>query len=272
MPLAILFLIGVAPRLGAALQIRDFGQSDPDADSSPIISLRLAPGARPLPDVAATVASLVAAREAVESEMFASLRGEFARALENASSAIQAAAAAARMDDRGAQYNGADVLAASEEAAHGFEGNYSSVRVGVERRAPAGGAALAKIQSIERKQREAEVRMFEQARKDMRTLTSVALAELSGRLARGARAPGENVTGVAFFEEALRGPVDRADVRVAAPASPFPAVADLVEDMEKSLDAKEEQARAKILGMLAKLIEAEAGMVRGAFGSAQQAP
>jgi len=269
MPLAVLFLIGVAPRLGAALQIRDFGQSDPDADSSPIISLRLAPGARPLPDVAATVASLVAAREAVESEMFASLRGEFARALENASSAIQAAAAAARMDDRGAQYNGADVLAASEEAAHGFEGNYSSVRVGVERRAPAGGAALAKIQSIERKQREAEVRMFEQARKDMRTLTSVALAELSGRLARGARAPGE--TGAAFFEEALRGPVDRADVRVAAPASPFPAVADLVEDMEKSLDAKEEQARAKILGMLAKLIEAEAGMVRGAFGSAQQA-
>ena len=188
------------------------------------------------------------------------------------------------MDDRGAQYNGADVLAASEEAAHGFEGNYSSVRVGVERRAPAGGAALAKIQSIERKQREAEVRMFEQvragrrarmarrsrrwhleARKDMRTLTSVALAELSerraprpvraralrrrqGRLARGARAPGENVTGAAFFEGALRGPVDRAifwlrprgarapdsargqaDVRVAAPASPFPAVADLVE-------------------------------------------
>merc|ERR1719277_463889 len=121
MPLVIIFLVGIAPRLTTALQVRDFGQGDPSTDSSPIISLRLAPGARPLPDVAATVASLVAAREAAESELLTGLRGEFSRTLENASSAIQGAVAAARTDDRGAQYSGTGVRDASREGvAHGF--------------------------------------------------------------------------------------------------------------------------------------------------------
>lgn len=265
MPLAILFVVGIAPRLATALQLRDFGQGGSSTDSSPIISLRLAPGARPLPDVAAAVNSLVAAREAAESELLASLRAEFTRTLENASNAIQGAVAAARTDDRSAQYSGAGALVASEGGAHGFEDNYASVRVGVERRAPAGGAALAKIQSIEKKQIQAESLMFEQARKDMRALTSVALAELSEHLARGVRASDESVEALVFHDEAMRAPADRADVRVVAPASPFPAVADLVEDMEKRLDENEEQARAKILGMMAKLIEAEADMVRSAF-------
>jgi len=272
MPLAILFHVGIALRAVTALQMRDSRHGGPSTDSSPIISVRLAPGARPLPDVAATIASLVAAREAAESELLEGLRGELSRTLENASSAIQGAVASARNGDRGAQYSGAGALAASEGGARSLGGDYSSVRVGVERRAPAGGAALAKINSIEKKQRQAESMMFEQARKDMHALTSVALTELSEQLAQRMRANDGSEKPIAFLDEFLRDPADTADVRVAAPASPFPAVADLVEDMEKRLDEREEQVRAKILGMLAKLIEAEADMVRSAFSSAQEVP
>jgi len=225
-----------------------------------------------LPDVAATVASLVAAREVAESELLTGLRGELSRTLGDASSAIQGAVAAARIADQGAQYGGAGALAAYDEGgAHSSGGDYSSVRVGVERRAPAGAAALAKIESIEKKQRRAESMMFEQARKEMHALTSVALTELSEQLAQRTMAFDGSEKAIAFLDGSLRTPADTADVRVAAPASPFPAVADLVEDMEKRLDEKEEQVRAKILGMLAQLIEAEADMVRSAFSSAQGA-
>ncbi|CAK0819313.1 unnamed protein product, partial [Prorocentrum cordatum] len=174
MPLAIILQIGIALRCATALQLPrgDVGSGSSNS-SLPIISLRLAPGARPLPDVAATVASLVAAREALESELWAGLRSELAGTLENASLAIQGAAAAAksRVDDRGRENLGAGSLFASEDGKN-VNGNYSSVRVAVERRAPVGGAALAKIKSIEQKQRQAEILMFEQASEEMRVLTS----------------------------------------------------------------------------------------------------
>ncbi|CAK0821572.1 unnamed protein product [Prorocentrum cordatum] len=105
--------------------------------------------------------------------------------------------------------------------------------------------------------------MFEQASEEMRVLTSVALDQLSEQLALGKMAHDMSPPRNAFVEEAVQ-----VDVKVAAPASPFPAVADLVEDMEKDLDDKEAQARAKILGMLGELIEAEADMVRLAFSAA----
>ncbi|CAK0821571.1 unnamed protein product [Prorocentrum cordatum] len=110
--------------------------------------------------------------------------------------------------------------------------------------------------------------MFEQASEEMRVLTSVALDQLSEQLALGKMAHDMSPPRNAFVEEAVQAPAETVDVKVAAPASPFPAVADLVEDMEKDLDDKEAQARAKILGMLGELIEAEADMVRLAFSAA----
>ncbi|CAK0813707.1 unnamed protein product, partial [Prorocentrum cordatum] len=125
--------------------------------------------------------------------------------------AIQGAAAAAksRVDDRGRENLGAGSLFASEDGKN-VNGNYSSVRVAVERRAPVGGAALAKIKSIEQKQRQAETLMFEQASEEMRVLTSVALDQLSEQLALGKMAHDMSPPRNAFVEEAVQAPAETA--------------------------------------------------------------
>lgn len=236
-----------------ALQPRQGGATDDLAKSLPIAAVRLAPPAHPLPQVSALIASLDDARGKLETALEEGLRAEFDKEVHAARSSIQQLVR--RRRSMGTQYLG------SLEKSRAAPGIAYTLRVGVEPLESPSEAALTKISSIEAKQSKAERGVFAQAAKEMQSLTHAVLLELAEQLELGADA----VDSVAFLEAQTQKQSPVANLRVVPPATHFPLVADLVEDMELRRAAAEQKGRSYILGMLADLIKVEASMVKDAL-------
>jgi len=225
-----------------------------------ILDVRLAPPKRPLPEIAAEVATLDSQREKVEQELSQKLKTVYASTLATARMEVASLVASelrlineaapkgvARPSFfqarslRGQQRGRADDFAVKVSAA-GLPATDESIKDAMEK--------------IEFKRADAERKLFEQACSELQALKKLALKTLAEQIREAVRkvsAPGAAAQTLSFLaatqsKQASRLP-ETTNVRVSASDEAFPTIADLVEDMEARRDVAETKGKAMILAM-----------------------
>jgi len=270
----------------------------------PIIELSLAPPVRPLPELSHDVGNAEKAREAFEEASFAKLAEAFNLAFKDASIVIGNAIdqSMRTIDDpelltamfsEKRERHGANnehrlfstsfrdsVLAPTFLAAD----DKFSVEIHVYPDVLPGPEIKRQIDAIEMRRASLEKKLFKQAISDMRDLTRVVATELQEQIQEhlaayisephvaGAGGNRQGVTG--FLGDGIhrdgleRSSPDQANVRVLTPKNPYPTTATLVQGMEARRDSSEDLARARILELEMKFLEAINDMAYASCSSA----
>ena len=256
-------------------------QHEASSDTQPNIEVRLAPPARPLPEVAAEIALLESSRGSLEEAAFGKLQAAYNRALQDAKAKIgDVVGRATQTAVEGEGFRATEHAISFLQAGRDTTAGQPSVRVTVLPVSPPDPALRGGIDAIEEKRSALEAQLFEQATTEVGDLTAVILAELEAQLQPHARSvlskarvapapPHAPRTGPASFTEVETGQTgglpEGLNIRVGASDVPYPTVAGLVRDMELRRDASESLIRQRVLEMLMQLSKAENGMIKEAL-------
>lgn len=296
MSLPIVLLCPVALAAAGASWPRPLESGDPEHNLN--IDVRLAPPARPLPQVAAEVDLLESARKQSEQEGMRAVEAAYSNALESAKAEIAALVgkstrdlsnlAIARMR-AGSPATRSRVQAAflqRSEHQGAAAADQPSVRVSVVPAPPPDPSLKVKMDDIEQRRSKAEGLLFEQAAAEMKDLTRVVLAELQAQLqmhmdvalpsasarqdARSSAAEAAAFPGSAAGSglRAGEGLPKQVNVRVGSSELGYPTVSSFVQDMESRRDASERLARERILEAQMKLVTAENAVIKQALHGA----
>mmetsp|Transcript_56765 Transcript_56765/g.164383 ORF Transcript_56765/g.164383 Transcript_56765/m.164383 type:complete len:256 (-) Transcript_56765:39-806(-) len=239
-----LFLLGMPLRAVAR------SANDNAASSLPIVEVKLGPPQVAWPEVAAEVAKLERIRESRQSGLLESLRVVRDAEIVEAKALI-------------------DQLIAQEwHSQSAVPGSHGLAKLSFLQRGPNADFTLKlavmpvarpdpriqdKIDLMERTREEMEQDVFQQAKDEMKALTSIVLKQLRASLTDAHR----DVAGPSFIQNA--------NVRLRASDDAFPRVSDMIQDMQLRRDRAESEDRKQILMLELGLLQAENDMIRAAF-------
>jgi len=207
--------------------------------ATPNVEVSLAAPVKPLPEIAAGIGSLDAARESFEAGKMAEVTKAFNLALRSAKGKIGAIVG--------------EAFASSGAKAVSMLQGVVSFKVNVLPGAAPDASVLSKIDAIEHKRSDMESAMFSAAAAEFESITDAIVSALKKELSSSSA----KLRGAAF----LSLPAE-AFVKVVPSDTPYPTVASLATDMETRRDISEGLAMARILELDMKLIKAELAMIK----------
>jgi len=238
----------------------------------PILSVRLAPPAKPLPQVAAEIVTLEGQRlesEASQMRQLESAAQDAARAFKGQVDAVIARTLRPLRKTSGAALP-ASLLSVAEAPS---SPSVAAVVLAVFPQKEPDARLKERIDRVEQTRSADESNLFEQARREVRDLGEIVLRELEEQLRRRVREADSNAQSapVAFLQASNS--VDRAlppelSVRLGASAEPFPTVGGLVASMEGRRDADEELTKQQVLTVQTQFLRAANSLVRDACEAA----
>lgn len=238
--------------------------SSTSADELPVVQVRLAPPAEPLPQISAELGELGHLREHLETELFRKLEMAYNATLDAAATSITKVVDSVvhRASSEGSAGGGATFLRETASKMHDAGGAFA-VKVNVAPVSAPDSSVKGLIERVEDKRATDEVAMFNQACAEMQGLTDVVLNELGAEVHAQIAAVQQRRAKTTFLQmrTSSRGLPRMANVRVAASEEPFPTVSAMVEVMEAERDQTESLARRRILELETRLLEAEKQMI-----------
>jgi len=259
-------------------------------DEVPVLEVSLDAPAVPYPEISDLISSLEEDRRMVEASGMRDVRGNFSRALDSAQESIHSLVGelAQRLVNVSAKQAFAWRTSGAAQSRN-TSASFLSRRIGraadaapaaklnVAPRRPTDASILQAISDIEQRRSADEKRRMEQAASEMAGITQTVLDALRAEIgadgsappAGGARRGARGDGAAAFVEFGRQGKGPQGGVRAVHSAVPFPAMASLVQSMEKRRDAAEQLESAEILRMEAALAKAEVSMVRQAVADAR---
>lgn len=257
-------------------------------DNMPIVEVRLAPPHKPMPEVAAFLGKLEKDRVGFEAAHMLEVEAAYNASWEEASEKLPmlidrlmrvfekpSVLLALRKNGRG---HGGNTATTFREAQRKSGGHEMTARINI-LPAPSPDPSLeSSIQDMEDKRSKDEGNIFKQAVSEMGALTKIVQNELEAQIMRHTNNflhavrfglgtnPSTSLvrsTGLLAANQPVlaSGPQLTTNVRIMASDEPFPAVAGMVENLERQRDAGEGLVRTRLMELELKLLQAENKLV-----------
>ena len=243
-------------------------------DELPIVNVRLGPPANALPQVAAEISLLEAARKDLETAHLQELDLAFARAMKHASDAVPAVVTSALGRVQGPAKQRSTSLLEVHDGREGYGGvDMAAQRFAIEVLAPhePDVSIKAKLDQMEQKRSTDEEHIFQQAAREFAALeaifTNAVLAELDAQ-ASGLgphKSTGFLQTAKAKHRAGLVDLPQGLNVRLSASAQPFPTIEGLALAMGDRRDASEDVVRNRVLELESQFFNAANNLLREAL-------
>lgn len=252
-------------------------------DSLPIIQVRLAPPRKPLPEVSALSSKLDADRAQFEAAQMLEVEAAYNASLKAAAEELPALIdrlmrsfekpAGSTMRRKRGEDHGSGKALSFNEVRDKPGGHELTARINVLPTSSPDPSLERKVQEIEDKRTRDEGKLFQQALSEMEGLVTIVKSELEAQLTQqvsnmlrtmrfgsvGSSSPSlaRSASLLSGRQPALASGLQlTTNVRIGASDEPFPTIASMVEDLERSRDASESLARTRILEMDLNLLKA----------------